>query len=149
MLITRPARVLFSCSLVALSSLALGGCYQWGYDPGGPQASRDLFTYESTPDLPQTITLKEVSTDETIWSLEIPVGKQVTIRFYDNTNPRNTARPDLMRWRIFDRGTQYGELDSSIPVPPSINRRVDVSLRKQSEAVAKPDATPAPEPAAK
>jgi len=134
------------CLLIALAGPPLVGCMP-GYDPGGPQASRDLYTYESTPDFPQTIILKDISTDETIWSMEVPVGKQVVIRFYEGHDTKNIARPDLMRWRLFDRGTQYGELDSAIPVPASISRRVDVVLRKNADAVTK--SVPAPEPAGK
>jgi hypothetical protein len=143
MLSSRRVLIVLACASLA----PLGACYMPGYDPGGPQASRELFTYESTPDLPQTITLKDLSTGETIWTFEVPIGKQVVIRFYEGHDTKNASRPDLMRWRVFDRGTQFGELDSAIPVPSAINRRVDCTLRKNADAVTK--SLPAPEPVGK
>jgi hypothetical protein len=108
-------------------------------------ASRDLYTYESTPDYPQNITVIDFTTGEKLLSIEVPVGQQLVIRFYEDHDTKNTARPDLMRWKLMPRGTQFGELPNSMPVPDYNHRRVDVTLRKEAEAVPKPANVPPPE----
>lgn len=128
-------------------SLSLAGCWYPGYAPGGQGASRDLYTYESTPNFPQNVTVVDWTTNETILTVEVPIGQQLVIRFYDDYNPKNTARPALMRWKLMPAGTKYGELDNSAPAPGPNQRRLDTSIRKNSEAV--PKATvPAAEPVA-
>lgn len=148
-------RSLASCStlaragVLALALVAFGtsaGCRTWGYSPNGVQASIDQYTYESTGNLPLTVTVRDWTTNEVIWSMEVPVGKQVTIRFLENQKSQEPSRPDTMFWEVQDRGVQYGNLDNSLPVPPAINRRIDVVVRKTTDAVAKPASLPAAEP---
>lgn len=131
-------------SLAGLTGLA--GCVP-GYYPGGSLASRDLYTYESTPDAPTNITVIDWTTGEQLLQVEVPVGQQLVVRFFENHNKKNTERPDLMRWKLMKAGTTFGELDNSMPVPDYGHRRVDVSLRKNATAVPKP--LPAAEPAAR
>ena len=118
---------------------ALGGCWP-GYRPGGSQASADEYTYVSTPDCPQTIQLLDWTTNTTIWTLDVPVGKELVMRFYDDHDPKNPTRPALMRWEIFDAGREFGELHNAIPAPDSSHRRVDPSIRKTATAVPAPEA---------
>jgi len=134
---SRPARLILAAAIAALAA----GCVP-GYYPGGPLASYDLFTYESTMACPKNVYLLDTSTNTTIWSVEIPVGKQLVIRFYDDFDTKNPTRPTLMRWEIFDNGTTFGELHNSIPAPGRDRRRVDWEIRKH------PAAAPPPEPAA-
>lgn len=125
-------------AIAGLSACLLTACKMPGYSAGGPQASLDQHTFPSTPDAPQTVTLVDWTTGEVIWTVDVPVGKQVTVRFYEGSQQRNDPRrPDLMRWEIQDRGTEYGELDNVLPVPASIHRRLDVTLRKDRPAVAR------------
>ncbi len=168
--IRRPFRTRIAAAATGLLALTLAGCVP-GYYAGGSLASLDLYTYESTPDYPQTVTLVDTSTGEKIWSVDIPVGKQLVIRFAENKAKGDKSRPDVMRWEIMQRDTTSGVLDNSIPVPPAWQRRVDVTLRSNSavpqrpataeiprfepaapaapatEPAAEPAATPAPTPA--
>ena len=119
----------------------LGGCYP-GYSPGGSMASLDEYTYESTNDTPKTVKLVDWTTNTTIWTVDVPVGKELVCRFYDEHDTKNATRPTLMRWGMFDRGHAAGELHYAIPAPDAAHRRMDVEFRKN------PDALPPPEPAA-
>ncbi len=137
-------RVVLAGSVLSLG-VALGGCWNPGYNEGGSMASRDLYTYYSTPNYPQNVTVIDWTTNEKLLSVEVPVGQQLVVRFYDDYNTKNTARPALMRWKLMPMGTRFGELDNSMPVPGPTQRRLDVTLRQNAEAV--PKATvPAAEP---
>lgn len=122
-----PAALL---ALAVLPLLGLGGCSYPGYYPGGSQASLDEYTYESTHDFPQSVHLIDHVSGEVIWSVHVPIGQQVVMRFYENHDPSNTERPTLMRWEMMPRGKRFGKLNSAMPVPPYDRRRLDVQLRK-------------------
>ena len=109
-----------------------------GYTPGGYSASGTPSTYESTQHMPQTVTLVDTTTQETIWSMEVPVGQQLVVDFAEDHVKDNPARPALMKWRLMERGGS-GSLSNSIPAPAPAARRLDVSRTRTS--------TPAPAPA--
>ena len=121
---------------------ALGGCAWPGYRPGGKQASADEYTFESTGGTPKTVKLLDWTTNTTIWTLEVPVGKELVVRFYDDHDPKNATRPALMRWELFENGHEFGELHNAIPAPDAGHRRMDWEIRRNATAV------PRPEPAA-
>lgn len=117
-------------TLALAGATLLGGCYK----PGGSGFSTDTFTYPSTSWQPCTITLKDTRTDQAIWSIDVPVGKQLVIDFRKDEGIPGSGTPDLMRWEIMDIGEQFGELDNSLPVPPAPDgRRVDHTLRPAPE----------------
>jgi hypothetical protein len=123
----------------------LGGCWYPGYYPEGNMASREIHVYESNPSSPQNVAVVDWTTGEKLLFVEIPVGQQLVVRFYDDYNTKNTARPALMRWKMMPAGTHFGELDNSMPVPNADHRRLEPTIRTNAEAV--PKATvPAPEP---
>lgn len=126
--------------LTLAGTVAMGGCWGWmpGYRPGGSQASLDEYTYESTAEVQQTVALRDWTTGEEIWRLDVPVGKQVVIRFYDEQNPTQADRPAIMRWQIMDRGTMFGELRNAIPAPDATRRRVEVYATQPAQAKATP-----------
>ncbi len=137
----------FVAAALGLALAGFAGCVP-GYSPGGSWASRDLYTYESTPDYPQNITVVDWTTNEKLLYVEVPVGQQLVVKFYPDHDTKNTARPDLMRWQLMPRNTSFGELTNSMPVPDYNHRRVDVTLRKTPEAVPQPTNVPPPEPVA-
>ena len=125
---TTPLRIL---SLAALTGvLALGGC---GYKPGGKSISLDEFTYISEPYQPITLQLVDTRTGEIFWEYEVPVGKQLTLRFFENREPDNPYTPDLMRWELFDTPQGFGSLRNTMLVPPASARRIDYHLRETPE----------------
>lgn len=119
--------------------VALAGCGQAlraasGQSPGGPQRSLDMFTYESTGYLPQTVTLVDTRDQQEIWSVDIPVGQRLTVRFYDNHDGGDTTMTDRMKWVLTDASNGPRQLRNEIPCPPGWARRLDVSLRDAPEA---------------
>ncbi len=121
-------RILTLATLVA--GLTLGGC---GYKPGGKSISLDEFTYISEPYNPITLSLIDTRTGEVFWEYEIPVGKQLTIRFFPNKEPSNAYTPDLMRWELFDKPTGHGGLRNTMLVPPSSVRIIKYDRRDTPE----------------
>lgn len=144
-------RTAFVLTAAFLTTLPLSGCFWPGYSPGGQMASRDLFTYESTPDFPQNITVLDWTTNEQLVTIEVPVGQQLVIRFYADHDVKSATRPDMMRWKLMPKGTTWGELTNSLPVPDFNHRRIDVTFRTTGESVPKPTPAtlPAPEPVSK
>ena len=112
-------------------ALATTGCNV--YRPGGSLRSNDTFTYASTTFLPVTVSLVDSRTGETLWTSEVPVGKQLVVRFFRDQYKDNPANPDAMRWEIMDTGKWYGTLDNVIAVPAMGVRRLDTSLRAAPE----------------
>lgn len=104
-----------------------------GWKPGGNLASNDHYTYVSTSHTPQTVSIVDTRSGEVIWSRDVPVAKQLNIRFVRNTNKDNPSRPDTMKYAVTDAGKLFGRLTDEITVPPAESRRIDVELRKGPE----------------
>ena len=130
----RPAAILTSAAVLA----ALSACGIPGNYPGGPLASEDRYCYVSTVDYPQTLTLVDVRSGEQIWSVDIPIGQQCVVRFFEDYKTDNPQRPDLMRWQLQKAGKTFGDLDNAMPVPAADSRRVDVTFRTGDGAKAAP-----------
>lgn len=131
---------MFRLDRLAVPALAmlLAGCAWPGYRPGGNQSSADQYTCISTPDAPKTISVLDWTTNTTIWQMDVPPGKQLTMQFYDDHDPKNVARPTLMRWELWPAGQEFGELHNALPVPDKDHRLVRMDMTKRP-------ATPTPE----
>jgi hypothetical protein len=90
-------------------------------------------TYFSTPSAPKTLTLVDIRSGDVIWQMDIPVGKQLTIDFDAGKGDDSVYTPDLMRWEVFDLGTEYGSLSNSMTVPSIRALRMDVDVRPTME----------------
>lgn len=121
----------FASVSLAAAAFSLSGCNI--YRPGGSLRSNDTFTYIANEHMPLTVTLMDTRVNEPVWTADVPVGKQLTIRFHEAQYPDNPANPDSMRWRFFDTPTRAGELGSVMAVPNKFARRIDVSIRKSPE----------------
>lgn len=119
--------------LASAAPALLAGCIT-GHYPGGGLASQDKYVYESTPDYPQSVVLVNVTTGEKIWSVDVPVGRQLVIQFHEDRNEGDSANPDIMNWQLMEMGNRSGSLDNAMPVPASWSRRIDVFYRKPGEA---------------
>ncbi|MCW5775192.1 MAG: hypothetical protein KIS87_01925, partial [Phycisphaeraceae bacterium] len=102
-------------------------------DPGGSGAAIDEYTYVSTPHTPQTITVVDTRTGESVFAMDVPVGKQLVINFDDKDVQSEDWMSGVMRWRLMPAGQRYGRLTNRISVPPPSSRRVDVTLRAYPE----------------
>ncbi|MFN9968349.1 MAG: hypothetical protein ACK58T_00490 [Phycisphaerae bacterium] len=116
---------------LAAAAFTLAGCNV--YRPGGSLRSNDTYTYIADEHYPVTVTLMDTRVNEPVWTADVPVGKQLTVRFHEAQYPDNAAHPDAMRWRFFDKPTRAGELGSVMAVPNKWSRRLDVSIRKSPE----------------
>ena len=133
---TTTTRSTIARAALAAAIATTTGClaYKPYYHESGSGAAIDQYTYVSRPWEPKTITLIDVRTNEPVWPVDVPVGKQLTMRFYEDKNPDNAITPDNMRWQIQDEGTKFGQMANTTLVPPAEVRRIDVELRAVPEA---------------
>ncbi|MBL0921506.1 MAG: hypothetical protein IBJ10_05185 [Phycisphaerales bacterium] len=120
-------------ALLCGAFLALGGgCYF----EGGSMSSADRFTYASTSWQPKTISVIDTRTGETIWSMDVPVGRKLVIDFNEAPSSEindDPSRPDIMLWDIMENDRYFGALANKVRVPGPGLRRVDVTLRPTPE----------------
>jgi hypothetical protein len=117
---------------LGLSAASLAGCH----DPGGAfllNSTGASQTYYSTEVAPRTVRLIDTRTDEVLFEMEVPPGKQLTIDFEADEGDDPVLTPDLMRWQVFDLGTSYGKLRNAMTVPNSSCRRLDWEIRSGVE----------------
>jgi hypothetical protein len=125
-----------SAWIAALMPIAAGLC---GCDslntmkPGGRMASLDQHTYTSTAHSPKTVRLVDTRSQEEIWSMDVPVGQKLVMRFYADKSKGNVHNPDVMRWRLIPTMRGTTRLDNSMPVPASWARRIEWELRSGPE----------------
>jgi len=122
--------------LTALAGLSLGmlaGCKVSGYYEGGTRASDDQHTYVSRPHRPQTVSLIDTRTQETLWTMEIPVGKKLVVQFKNNQFPDDPKNPALMKWGLLESDQLGGKLGNSMRAPHYDSRRLDVTMRPSPE----------------
>ncbi len=125
----RGARRMIAVGLIAAATGGLGGCL---HRQGGAGFSANVFTYVSTEWRPYTVSVVDTATGETVWSVDVPVGKQLAIGFRKGSGP-NSFRPDMLDWGIEEAGRWFGTRGNQVPVPGPEARRVDVSLRATPE----------------
>ncbi|RMH23780.1 MAG: hypothetical protein D6693_10715 [Planctomycetota bacterium] len=128
----RTTRTLAMTLISAALSAGLGGCF---YTRGGPWYSGDApLTYVSTPMSPKTVSVVDTRTGETVWSMDVPAGKKLVVKFDEGEREGQTLSA-VMRWRLFDDpGAIRGKMTNETPAPPVSARRVDMTLRSPSVA---------------
>lgn len=115
-----------------ISLLSAGGCISQllSNSPGGGLRSTDSFTYISTPFEPLTVTLYDNRDSEPLWTVEVPVGQKVTVRFLENRAEDGTnRRPDVMQWEIYDQDKRRSDLTNTMAVPSAGSRLLKVAIR--------------------
>lgn len=134
--VTRGGALALACGAGLVLAASTGGCglaYRAGWNPGGSGVSTDKYTYVSEPWEPKTVELVDTRTGETLWSVDVPVGQQLAMRFYRDREKDDAYTPDLMRWDLMKAGTRFRRLENAMPVPPRNSRRIDMSLRPAPE----------------
>jgi hypothetical protein len=124
---TRHIRYIF---YIAAATAILAGC---SYTPGGWLMSDDQFTYESTTQWPMTVNVIDTRTSEVVWTMDVAVGRKVTLRFYPDQAEGYEDYPDIMKWEVQGSEDFAGILRSKITVPDRWSRRVDVVMRESPE----------------
>lgn len=120
-----------------LAAVPLGGCHS---PRGGllPHSGGSM-TYVSTETRQMSIAVIDLRTDEEVFVMEIPPGKQLTMDFRTGGGDDPVYTPDLMRWEMFDAGKRTGRLKNALTVPNSASRRIDVFV---NQAIAWQDPPP-------
>ncbi|MDX2147200.1 MAG: hypothetical protein SFZ23_06725 [Planctomycetota bacterium] len=108
--------------------VGLAGCLS----PGGTGTSDDIHTYISTPQNPTTVSLKDWRTGQVIWSYDVPVGRQLVVRFYEGDDP-SKPYPDTLRWAEVKAGSNSSPLGNSMAVPDKESRVMELSFRTSPE----------------
>ncbi|MHA7813589.1 MAG: hypothetical protein ACX94C_09375 [Phycisphaerales bacterium] len=131
-------RTLLTLNLIGgfLAIALLGGCMSSLLDntPGGNMRSDDSFTYISTPFEPLTVTLYDYRDNEPLWTIDVPVGQKVTVRFLENQAKQGTTRrPDIMQWAIYDKDKRRADLTNKMAVPSADARLLKVAIRDDIE----------------
>lgn len=116
---------------MALSVTAAGvaGCM---HKEGGTMFSSpdSSITYVSTEQLQKTVTIVDTRTEEPLFSMAVPVGKQLTIKFVPDRGNDSVNTPDLMYYQVWDDATPFGQLRNSMTVPNAVCRRIDVRVNQ-------------------
>ncbi len=99
----------------------------------GCRASLDRHVYASSAWYPQTVTLMDTRTGESIWSVDVPVGKQLIVGFRDGVGP-NADKPDVMYWSITDAGRRASRGKSHMAVPDETARVLVPTKRTTPES---------------
>jgi len=123
-----------ACAAIILNGCIVRTAFQDQLTRKGPlRASRDSHTYVSTASKPLTVAVIDTRTDETVWSIDVPLGKQLSMKFHEGKGSDDEFMPDLVTWGLFRPGKQFGNRAQSQPVPPSNARLLDVSVRESAE----------------
>jgi hypothetical protein len=113
----------------------LPGCWV----PGSNQFSTDSYTYQSTAHLPQTVTVVDTRNGQPVFSVDIPVGKQLVMQFHRGAGTKladgepSDLYPDKLKWDLWPMGRQFGWPTQELDCPDRYSRRVDVTLREGPE----------------
>ncbi|MHC5002824.1 MAG: hypothetical protein ACYTJ0_06840 [Planctomycetota bacterium] len=114
-----------------IATTAIVGCYK----PGGalmPYTGQAI-TYYSTEVRQATIELIDLRTDDVVFRMDVPPGKQLSIKFLAGDGDDPSLRPDLMQYDVWDIGTTTGRLRNALTVPGAAARRIDVHYRHGRE----------------
>ena len=126
-------RNIYTTTLFTIS-VTIAGCQM--YTPGGNpyfNGPNSAATWESTEEVPKTVTLIDTRTGERLFVMEIPVGEKLVIDFIEDSGDNEVFTPDLMMWELFQHNVSYGPLSNSLTVPNKWSRRLDIAIRPSSE----------------
>jgi hypothetical protein len=112
--------------------------------------THERHAYTSTPSVPQTVALRDVTTGEQLWSYDIPAGQELKLWFKYSKNRANEQGFDEMTWVVGPAGQGVPPNQNTMKVPPPMARRIEGSVRppEMMKVPQKADLTPtSPAPA--
>jgi len=124
--------IILRAAALTTALATLGACIP-GYYEGGSRASIDQHVYVSYPHVPKTVSLVDTRTGETIWTVDVPVGQQLVVRFKNDVYEDDPNRPSVMKWELMDAGERHQKLTNSLRVPHWTSRRLDWTTRPAPE----------------
>ena len=130
------SRIILGLALIAALTLLPGCMYQ---PSGGLMAgSNGPFTYYSTAEYPKTFVVVDTRTGDNVFEMHIPPGKALVVQFVKDQGDDSVETPDLMRYGIFPITDVSGLLSSSVTVPGTYARRIDL-FASEGETYTPPD----------
>ena len=117
--------------LLAIASFA--GCHATNNGGGVFSYSGGPTTIQSTESIQKTVRMVDMRSGEVFFSLDIPIGKQLTFDFDRGDGDDPVYTPDLMRYEVKDIGDNFGKLTNAMTVPNAISRRVDVFVNQHMQ----------------
>jgi hypothetical protein len=103
---------------LATLAAVLGGC-----------DTHEKYSYASTPSVPQTVTLKNTTTGEQLWSYDIPPGQELKLWFTNPAGRANEQGFDEMVWTAGPASEGIPVHQNRMRVPPPMSRRIEGSVR--------------------
>lgn len=98
-----------------------------------PGCLHERYSYASTAHMPLTITMKNTTSGETVWSYDVPVGQQLNLTFQRDADLADTQGYDDMVWTVADIGKSEKAKSSRLRVPPPSERRLEMTVRSGNE----------------
>lgn len=126
---------MIAMALVTVGLAGLAGCWK----EGGRGISSDAYTYISTAFYPKTVSVIDTRTGQTVWSYDVPVGRQLNFQFSASDEPQSAAYPDKIKWSEVDAGQLFGTLENEQPMPGRDARRIDLKIRPVPENPVEPE----------
>ncbi len=116
--------------LGALGVLATSlGCY----NEGGPGWSADRGALVSTPLQPKTWSVIDTRTGQTVFTIEIPVGKRFIFSFSTGGGDPANGLPDRLAWDLWEPDESFGQPKNRVNVPEPASRRTEWVFRPSPE----------------
>ena len=106
--------------VLATAILSLTGCHR----PQGALLAYTggSYTYFSYETAPKTVRVLDLRTNEVVFSMDVPVGKQLTIEFQAGKGDDPVYSPDVMRYEVMEMGSTTGKLRNQMSVPSATSR---------------------------
>jgi len=86
-------------------------------------------TIYSTETRPMSMRVIDTRTEEVFFTMDIPVGQQLTYNFKEEGGDDPVLRQSAMLWDLMPIGTSFGRLGNSQTVPNRFSRRIDIYVR--------------------
>lgn len=123
-------RTALTCTAALLAGL--GGCNTHQPNNGGGLFAHTggPTTIQSTETEQSSVRMIDTRSGEVFFSVDIPVGKQLTFDFDRGDGDDPVYTPDILRYEIKPIGDKYGKLKNAMTAPNAASRRVDVTVKQ-------------------
>ena len=129
------AGALTGATVLAFGSLTACFSPKGGFMPS-PDGAITYYSYEMRP---VTVRLMDLRSNEEVFVMDVPVGKQLVIDFLEGEGHDPVFTPDLMKWEVMPMGQQTGRIHNALAVPRAQARRLEVEYRQGPEYIEAPE----------
>lgn len=99
----------------------------------GCSTYNETFKFDSDTMSPKTVSLIDTASGETVWTIDIPVGQKLIIKFDKRPSVAEEDGFDIMSWTLSKAATDPKGRANTVRVPPPSHRRLDWVLRTAGE----------------